>query len=130
MTEDDAVQAWKVSALEDYGRIEADLLPSIEQKKIILATNKREYIYFMFRQISFQKKIEAMSNGVAQQNLSPIQLKDVLAIVPSENIFDQFSEITRSYFDETVSLNEKNLVSSQTRDLLIPQLVTGKREVK
>ena len=95
-----------------------------------IGANKREYIYFMFRQIRFQKKLEAMSNGVAQQNLSPIQLKDVIAIAPSERIFDQFSEITRSYFNEVVSLNEKNLVLSQTRDLLIPQLVTGRREVK
>ncbi len=87
----------------------------------------REFIYSLFRQERFQKRLEAMSNGAAQQNLSPIQVKDIPVINPEGRTLDQFSNLTRSYFDEAINLNEKNLNLSQIRDHLIPQVVTGKR---
>jgi len=92
--------------------------------------NYREYIYTLFRQRRFQQKLEAMSNGAAQQNLSPIQVKDIKIIVPKSEILDEFSRICGKYFDMSLYLQEKNQNLSKTRDLLIPQLVTGKRELK
>ncbi len=92
--------------------------------------NNREYIYFLFRQKSFQQKLEAMSNGAAQQNLSPIQVKDIKVIIPKLEILDKFSQIASKYYDLSLYLQEKNQNLSKTRDLLIPQLVTGRRELK
>jgi len=95
-----------------------------------LGLNKREYVYLLFRQESFQQKLEAMSNGAAQQNLSPIQVKDIKVVIPTAKILDDFSKITSKYFDLALSLQENSQNLFQTRDLLIPQLVTGKRELK
>ncbi len=93
-------------------------------------TNKREYIYLLFRQKRFQQKLEGMSNGAAQQNLSPIQVKDVKVIIPSSEILNEFSHLVKKHFDLVLSLQDENQNLSQIRDLLIPQLVTGKRELK
>lgn len=95
-----------------------------------LEKNKREYVYSLFRQKRFQQKLEAMSNGAAQQNLSPIQVKDINVIIPSSEILDKFSQLTSKYFDLSLFLQEDNQNLAKTRDLLIPQLVTGKRELK
>ncbi len=92
--------------------------------------NIREFIYLLFRQKRFQQKLEAMSNGAAQQNLSPIQVKDIKVIIPNSEILDKFSQFACNYFDLSLFLQEKNQNLSKARDLLIPQLVTGKRELK
>ncbi|MEK6825644.1 MAG: PDZ domain-containing protein [Nanoarchaeota archaeon] len=41
-----ALNGEKINTLEEYGKISADFLPSTEQKKITLSTNKREYTFF------------------------------------------------------------------------------------
>jgi type I restriction enzyme S subunit len=92
--------------------------------------NNREFIYLLFRQKRFQQKMEAMSNGAAQLNLSPIQVKDIKIIIPNSAILDEFSRLVGKYFDILISLQEENQNLSKTRDLLIPQLVTGKWELK
>ncbi len=95
-----------------------------------ISANNREYLYLLFRQRRFQQKLVSMSNGAAQQNLSPIQVKDIPIVIPNSDILDKFSQIAGKYFDLSLSLQEENHNLSQTRDLLIPQLVTGKREVR
>ena len=92
--------------------------------------NTREFIYLLFRQKRFQQKLESISNGVAQQNLSPIQVKDIKILIPSPEIIDKFSQIVKKNFDLVLNLQEKNQKLSQIRDILIPQLVTGRRELK
>lgn len=86
--------------------------------------NEREFIYLLFRQKRFRKKMEAMSNGAAQLNLSPIQVKNVKIIIPKASVLDEFSNLAGAYFDVSVLLQEKNHNLSKTRDLLILQLVT------
>ena len=90
----------------------------------------REFIYSLFRQRRFQQKLEAMSNGAAQQNLSPVQVKDMNIIIPESEVMKEFGQICSKYFDTNLFLQEKNQTLSNIRDLLIPQLVTGKRELK
>ncbi len=91
--------------------------------------NNREFTYLLFRQKKFQQKLEAMSNGAAQQNLSPVQVKNIKIIIPNSVILDEFSGLFGKYFDMIISLQEKNQNLAKTRDLLISQLVTGKREI-
>jgi len=95
-----------------------------------IGSSVREFMYLLFRQRKFQQKLEAISNGAAQQNLSPIQMKELEIVIPPKKILDKYSNICRNYFDEIVALYDRNLNLSKTRDLLIPQLVTGKREFK
>ena len=90
----------------------------------------REFIYSLFRQRRFQQKLEAMSNGAAQQNLSPVQVKDMNIIIPESEVMKEFGQICSKYFDTNLFLQEKNQTLSNIRDLLIPQLVTCKRELK
>ena len=90
----------------------------------------REFIYSLFRQRRFQQKLEAMSNGAAQQNLSPVQVKDMNIIIPESEVMKEFGQICSKYFDTNLFLQEKNQTLSNIRDILIPQLVTGKRELK
>lgn len=100
----------------------AKLIPS----KLIF----REYIFSMLNQNSFQRKLEAIANGAAQQNLSPIQLSDLKIILPKQEILTKFNNFISNNFDLVLNLREQNYVLAQNRDLIIPQILTGKRELR
>ena len=91
--------------------------------------NYFEFVYLMFRTSFLRATLENLSNGAAQQNLSPIEMGKLEFPFPSEIILTQFSVITKSFFDEIIILNKKNQLLQETRDLLLPRLISGKLSV-
>ena len=89
-----------------------------------------EFIYLMFKDKFFRSTLENISNGAAQQNLSPIEMGKLEVPLANEETLKQFSKITNSFFDEIIVLNKKNQLLQQTRDLLLPRLISGKLGVE
>lgn len=92
--------------------------------------NYFEFVYLMFRSSFLRATLENLSNGAAQQNLSPIEMGKLEFLFPSEKIINKFSELTKSFFDEIITLNKKNQLLQETRDLLLPRLISGKLSVE
>ena len=84
----------------------------------------------MFRSNFLRTTLENLSNGAAQQNLSPIEMGKLEFTFPSEKVMSKFSELTNSFFDEIIILNKKNQLLQETRDLLLPRLISGKLSVE
>jgi type I restriction enzyme S subunit len=57
-------------------------------------------------------------------------LKALKIVIPDEATAKSFSSIFDNAFSQTRQLKEQNAVLAKMRDLLIPQLVTGKRDLK
>lgn len=93
-----------------------------------VATN-RSFIYCMFRQKDLQTKLEMLSTGVAQQNLSPILMGEMEISIPPETIFDKFSSFCEPIYEQIISLYLKNGNLSRTRELLLPKLISGEVDV-
>jgi type I restriction enzyme, S subunit len=91
--------------------------------------NYFEFVYLMFRSSFLRVTLENLSNGAAQQNLSPIEMAKLEFPFPTEDIINKFSELTKSFFDEIITLNKKNQLLLETRDLLLPRLISGKLSV-
>jgi type I restriction enzyme S subunit len=89
----------------------------------------RSFIYFMFREADLQKKLEMISTGVAQQNLSPILMGKMKILIPPEDILDGFSSIGEPMCEGIISLCLRNRNLRQTRDLLLPKLISGELDV-
>ncbi len=89
-----------------------------------------EFLYLMFRSKFLRVTLENLSNGAAQQNLSPIEMGKLEFPVPKEEVLKKFSALTKSFFDEIIFLNKKNQLLQQTRDLLLPRLISGKLSVE
>jgi len=53
----------------------------------------KSYIYWMFDSPTMQKRIENLSYGSAQQNLSPIKLGEQKVILPPDPLLESFDEI-------------------------------------
>ncbi len=57
-------------------------------------------------------------------------LKQELMLIPDNNTLLAFNELVTPYFDEINVINAKNLLLQQTRDLLLPRLISGKLSVE
>ena len=74
------------------------------------ADNLFEYVYLMFMSKFLRATLENLSNGAAQQNLSPVEMGKLKYLLPSNDILTKFSSITKSFYEEILILYKKNLV--------------------
>lgn len=86
------------------------------------------YYYFMLRNDLYKNNIINLSHGTAQANLGK---KDFLNIpIPYNNkIIDDFSEKSNNMIIEIIKLKQQNSLLSQTRDTLLPKLMSGEIDV-
>lgn len=89
----------------------------------------RSYVYFMFREELMRKKLEAMSYGVAQQNLSPVKMGEMEIMVSNKTLLHQFFDFAEPIINQMVSLRSSNSKLRQARDLLLPKLMSGEIEL-
>ena len=88
------------------------------------------YLYYFVNSERYQKFILGASNGTTRKSINSQQVGAINIIIPPQDILNNF-ELRIGAFRETLNnLIQQNNFLSQTRDLLIPQLVTGKRELK
>ena len=97
----------------------------------LLAKDKNDlgFIYALLRDKQMQTVLENLSNGTAQQNLSPIKMGELLIKYPSENTRKEFNEIAFPMIDLICKLNQQNTKLREARDILLPKLMSGQIEV-
>ena len=81
--------------------------------------------YCIFRDPDMRTKLEMLSNGVAQQNLSPVLAGKMEFVVPSIELRRQFAANVEPMFKRVVQLYETIQNLRRTRDLLLPRLLSG-----
>lgn len=89
----------------------------------------KSFVFWMFDNPIMQKRIENLSYGSAQQNLSPIKLGKQMVILPPEPLLEAFDGIVSFKNAEIIKLFIQNQKLAQARDLLLPRLMSGKIEV-
>jgi type I restriction enzyme S subunit len=87
-----------------------------------------EYIYLKINEII--NNIIALAGGGAQQHINKDIVSSTEVLIPSESIAKEFQGLIKPIFDEIASLMFKNKNLLKIRDLLIAQLITGKRKLK
>ena len=87
-------------------------------------------VYCMFRQQEMRVKLEQLSNGVAQQNLSPILASKIDFAKPPRELRRQFSIMAEPMGLSIVQLYTSIQNLRSTRDLLLPRLLSGQIDVE
>lgn len=64
------------------------------------------------------------------QHIKRSELDRVFLCTPDEIIIEEFERIVGPFFDEILLLRKKNKILKQTRDLLLPRLISGKLSVE
>jgi type I restriction enzyme S subunit len=83
----------------------------------------------MFRSSPLQEQLEAIANGVAQQNLSPIETQGILVLLPPEALRQHFANTAAGFLRLALTLLRSNTNLRTTRDLLLPRLISGELDV-
>jgi len=86
------------------------------------------YSFFFFK--SIRPHLFNISMGAAQQNLSQDLIKRVNYFSPYFEIINKYDSIVKPFFEEIKILSQKNQFLQQTRDLLLPRLISGKLSVE
>lgn len=102
----------------------------LNQRVAKLQTDFPAYVFCLFKTESMLYTLVNLSNGTAQQNLSPIKAARLKMDIPDRKTLEQFEEVAYPFFDEIVKLKYKNENLIKQRDLLLPRLMSGKLEVK
>ena len=91
--------------------------------------NNWGYIYTLFRNPSFKDRVVSIARGTAQANLSPIETSNMIIIIPTDKVLEDFSTIV----DESYRLMVNNMIESRRlaslRDTLLPRLMSGELKV-
>ena len=88
-----------------------------------------QFIYQVVQSTDFQKSVDNIAQGAAQPNISGSGIGQIEIILPSIKYIEKYENITQPLMDEIISLDYKNKNLSQTRDLLLPKLISGQVDV-
>jgi type I restriction enzyme S subunit len=83
------------------------------------------FIYSMMRNEKMINVLENISNGTAQQNLSPINMGNVEIVFPDENTLDNFNKLSDAGVKQICNLYIQNQYLKESRDILLPKLMNG-----
>lgn len=101
----------------------------LNQRVAKLQTLHPAYAYCMFRSKEMLNKMTALSNGVAQQSLSPIRAEKIRILIPSSNLLFQFKNIVEPIISQIILLNNQITFACEARDRLLPELMGREIEV-
>lgn len=82
-----------------------------------------EFIKYRIDDLKLQ--MQNFSRGTAQDNLSLDKIKYFNFLIPQKKDIQTFEKYTKSIFKQIKNLQQKNNNLRQTRDLLLPRLISG-----
>ncbi|WP_419782264.1 restriction endonuclease subunit S [Malaciobacter marinus] len=93
--------------------------------------NEVEYfIYYFMKSEEIQNKLKNISIGSSQKALTIDSIKKITVIVPTNDIIILFNKLIEPILKEIELLQQKNQTLKQTRDLLLPRLISGKLDIE
>jgi len=90
--------------------------------------NQKYFLYFSLREK--MQIFRNMSNGATMQHIKKSELSRVFLYLPVNKIIEKFTVLVKPQLKEVIILKEKNKILKQTRDLLLPRLMSGKLSVE
>jgi type I restriction enzyme, S subunit len=98
-------------------------------KFFLLDTDMTSYLYNFLMSGNYEDKILSMGYGSAQPNISPSQIENIDLFLPKDGILQDYLNIGNPIFDKVLKNNSQIQNLKQTRDTLLPKLMSGKLRV-
>lgn len=87
------------------------------------------FTYLLFLQDSIFSLLQSTASGTAQQNLSPIQTKEIEIIIADRKTLDRFGMVANKLIQKINDNNSQVETLSKLRDTLLPKLMKGEVRV-
>ena len=92
--------------------------------------NALPFLFWFIKSQHFHNYKDVYANGATQVSLTNEGFHMIKLIEPTLEVIEEYGKITTSFLNEILILNKKNQVLQQTRDLLLPRLMSGKLSVE
>ena len=76
-----------------------------------------------------EERFYALADGAAQPNMSGGQIENSRLLVPSTELVQQFNNLVSPFVNDVDNMILRNQTLHQTRDLLLPRLISGELDV-
>ena len=122
-----------VSCIGTLGVVGITSKPSQTNQQInaLILNDSSDYCFFYLFAKELKKRLIGLgSNGATMGNVNKDKFENINILYPMKEIRKLLFNATVNLFDEILLLQKKIRKLTQTRDLLIPLLVTGKRGLK
>lgn len=97
----------------------------------VIDSTSTDTVYFFYLTLKTrQVEVTNLQKGSAQPHVYPKDIMGLKSWKPSVNVVQRFEKLITLFFKEIALLNEKNKLLQQTRDLLLPRLISGKLSVE
>ena len=104
---------------------------SMDLVKLVANNNiNKTYFYSLLKYSNFSDEVKNHANGANVLHLNPQNIEQFELIIASEPIRNIFGEIARRIFNQIDILYLKNENLKQTRDILLPRLISGEIDVE
>jgi type I restriction enzyme S subunit len=131
------------TAMEKYQVINGDLLVGMDgdfhigkwvgglsflnQRVVRLRPAEKISKYYLYFSIKTEVEyLNAVICGTTVAHLSDRDLKRIELSVPDSEVMEKFRDVVDKMYEEEILLKEKNKLLKQTRDLLLPRLMSGR----
>lgn len=94
----------------------------------IYSDKNPEYVFYLMKD-KIQKLIQSASGG-AQQHINKDIVNEMKFVLPADTMLNDFKNIIRPINKEIFNLLYKNYTLKQTRDILLPRLISGEIDVE
>jgi len=96
-----------------------------------LDTGNTNHIFYNYLHLKIrQSEIYFLQKGSAQPHVYPKDLMAMKILLPNHDLIAKFEKLITPFFNEIKNLNQQIKILKQTRDLLLPRLISGKLIVK
>lgn len=104
---------------------------SMDLVKLVANNNiHKTYFYSLLKYSNFSDEVKNHANGVNVLHLNPQNIEQFELVVASEPLRNSFGKITKRIFNQIDVLYLKNENLKQTRDILLPRLISGEIDVE
>lgn len=83
------------------------------------------YLFPFFQEGVAQTQVINLAGGAAQPNIRGGKIESIQLLIPDRKIFALYLEITKAAFRQSQTLLDQNRKLVQSRDLLLPRLMSG-----
>ncbi len=103
---------------------------SADVVKMISKELPSSFIYYCLLDHRFTEATKQKANGANVLHLKPAAILEHRTVIPPIDVLSEFEKKCHGIFELIDASLQRNQCLAKTRDLLIPQLITGIRELK
>ena len=92
-------------------------------------STKTLFFYYLILKTR-QNEVFFLQKGSAQPHVYPKDIMTLKMKKPSSDLIEKFETLINPFFEEIKILSQKNQLLQETRDLLLPRLISGKLSVE